>query len=177
MKEAHHNGATVRGLQVNPGSNDLIHHTLRHFIQEDFDSLPPKSALSRHEARWKLVEEAGVLEAELDALPSTGEVSIDEEWWREPRQTILIDIHDAGYWPRYLKVVRRYPLPDRGSWQNLPGRTWRLTDPGRATVYARYSTEKKILQVTSAVRKLVEKDRTPANKDAQTRAWLKSFLR
>lgn len=117
-----HADATVHSIPWGDSpSNDAINHTLRHFLRgaERYDALPPSDAMTTSRALEELYE-AGISLTEIHSIPESEERLVREspEWWNKARSRVVLRVHEKGYWPRYLKVVRSTALP--GS----PGSIW-----------------------------------------------------
>lgn len=172
-----HSNVAVFAIPIGADSNDLVHHTLRHFVCDPgFDDLPPTSSLSRSGARWLLIEETDLTEAEIDALPRSGEVSLSKEWWSAPRQSVVERIHDEGYWPRYLAVLAAAPLPGQQGWRQR-GRVHIFTSPRRAVITVSWRARRRELWVESALRRLTAHSPRAVSEDDPIYRFLKKRRR
>jgi hypothetical protein len=117
------NGTVVPLEKRRPGSDDVVSHTLRHFIREGayFPSVPG-GELDGADARRQLLA-AGIPPRQIRELPVSHD-NLDARWSLEDRRDRVEFIHDQGYGPRYLGLVRDARFPGD------PGSTW-VRDQGR----------------------------------------------
>lgn len=99
-----------------PGFPDLVHHTVKHFLDRReapaWDRVPAGS-LGAREARERLGADD----------PPARWPTVDTAWWRAPWRARVEDAHDRGYRPRYelLASVSGDPAGPR----------WEPTERGR----------------------------------------------
>ncbi len=151
-----------------PGSNQLVSHTLRHFVREGsgFERCVEAGTVDGAEARGLLLD-AGVPRAQIAALPhSDPELRHQpghERWWASGSLEVVISIHDQGYAPRYEAILAKH-LPPRSPspvWSRS-GRRWTLEDPGSgARIVAAEVRGGTALQVISALRPAVTRSPEP----------------
>ena len=110
----------ARTMQIgSPGSSDLVLHTIKHFFapgeRGEWDQLPAGTATA--EALLLRKPQVGKLRL------SVGD-PVDNRWWVEPWLSFAHDAHDAGYAPRYLRLVDLLGQPGGGRWERQWGQRW-----------------------------------------------------
>ncbi len=117
------NGTVLPLEKRQPGSDDVVSHTLRHFVREGthFEHVPG-GELTGTQAREHLLK-AAVPRRELSALPASHD-NLEACWSRRDRRDLVERIHDHGYGPRYLGLVKNAAFPGD------PGSSW-VADKGR----------------------------------------------
>jgi hypothetical protein len=129
-------GALVAMEAAREPSNDVVNHTLRHWLstRRELDAWQPSQALRAgflpaEEGRRRVVE-AGARWADLEALGlDPGPVIAEPQWWRAPLRAAVQEAHDRGYWRIYLGAVRRHGLPGQrrcAGWTRQGGGRWQL---------------------------------------------------
>jgi hypothetical protein len=123
-----------------PGSNDLISHTLRHFVRAGsrMHLLPPTRAMDREQALRHL-DRAGANEGLCGSIPFHAKALKDQHhWWEPPLRAALLRIHDQGYRPRYLPIVLTSLLPDRQAsrWGKDRQGRWSMVQEETSTLIA-----------------------------------------
>ena len=122
MKSSVFLGVEIAPMPIaTPGSDDLVKHTVKHFISlaERWGDREPRDVLSPADALERL--------RACHAASAAGRTVIPTNYWEEPRKRVIIAVHDAGYYPRYVRLVR-----DAGAW-GIDGSAWtRATAHGPA---------------------------------------------
>jgi hypothetical protein len=95
-------GRSVIELELRrPGDNDLLAHTLYHFLYlpEGWSRLGPRSALPPERFLAALAERGWKAPRHVRF--------VEFSWWDEPRCSVLLQAHDLGYYPRYALLVEK----------------------------------------------------------------------
>lgn len=97
--------------ETSPGSDDVISHTVKHFLAEGearmWDRVPVGS-VGAEEAR---AEAAGA------GIEICSPEEIDIRWWWPPRGDLARRAHEGGYRPRYTFFIQKAPDPSGPEWE------------------------------------------------------------
>lgn len=136
-----------------PGSNDLVRHTLKHFLagHEAWGGLPPGDA-PRPEALFAEAQRRGL------GASAFGSTVVDARWWADPRHGFVLAAHDEGFYPRYAKLAAdagRTGSPG-GKWRWEGGRRFKAEIDGMVVVVEERPEDE--LLVVTAYRSLVSRE-------------------
>ena len=147
-----------------PGANGLVPHTLGHFLDldEGWAALPPHEGLSPEDGLRLMEIGHGFDHSTFRRVWRKSPGSLPPRWWRGPALSDIRRIHDEGYWPRTLELVRAAG-PDPGApgarWHpsmDGPDR-WRLRRGGYV-VCASWERGPRVLQIATAHADVVVRD-------------------